>query len=262
MKLADDLAAARAGGRRVVLVMSGAIAAGMPALGLDEPSLRHGDAPGDRGGGPTAPVRANERAARQARRRGGSDLAHAVRFLSPVAISPRPRHAAASPRPRRVAHRQRERHGRGRRDSLRRQRPSRGVGLAHARRRRAVDAHRHRRCVHRGSAPRRRSVVDRGDRRDRRRARRRRRRGRHGAGKWRDGEQVGGRQDRGVVGRARGDRVGRAPGCRHRRARRARGRDVVRARARSASRAASCGSRSHGRRRARSWSTRARGARS
>ena len=34
VKLADDLAAARAEGRRVVLVMSGAIAAGMPALGL------------------------------------------------------------------------------------------------------------------------------------------------------------------------------------------------------------------------------------
>jgi glutamate 5-kinase len=34
VKLADDLAAARATGLRVVLVMSGAIAAGMPALGL------------------------------------------------------------------------------------------------------------------------------------------------------------------------------------------------------------------------------------
>jgi glutamate 5-kinase len=34
VKLADDLAAARGSGRRVVLVMSGAIAAGMPALGL------------------------------------------------------------------------------------------------------------------------------------------------------------------------------------------------------------------------------------
>jgi glutamate 5-kinase len=34
VKLADDLASARATGRRIVLVMSGAIAAGMPALGL------------------------------------------------------------------------------------------------------------------------------------------------------------------------------------------------------------------------------------
>jgi glutamate 5-kinase len=34
VKLADDLASARASGRRIVLVMSGAIAAGMPALGL------------------------------------------------------------------------------------------------------------------------------------------------------------------------------------------------------------------------------------
>jgi glutamate 5-kinase len=33
-KLADDLAAARATGRRIVLVLSGAVAAGMPALGL------------------------------------------------------------------------------------------------------------------------------------------------------------------------------------------------------------------------------------
>jgi glutamate 5-kinase len=36
VKLAEDLAGARAGGRRVVLVMSGAIAAGMPALGLTQ----------------------------------------------------------------------------------------------------------------------------------------------------------------------------------------------------------------------------------
>jgi glutamate 5-kinase len=35
VKLATDLAGARAAGHRVVLVMSGAIAAGMPALGLD-----------------------------------------------------------------------------------------------------------------------------------------------------------------------------------------------------------------------------------
>ncbi len=35
VKLADDLAAARAEGRRIVLVMSGAIAAGMAALGLE-----------------------------------------------------------------------------------------------------------------------------------------------------------------------------------------------------------------------------------
>ena len=34
VKLADDLVKARASGRRIVLVMSGAIAAGMPALGL------------------------------------------------------------------------------------------------------------------------------------------------------------------------------------------------------------------------------------
>jgi glutamate 5-kinase len=34
VKLADDLASARAGGKQIVLVMSGAIAAGMPALGL------------------------------------------------------------------------------------------------------------------------------------------------------------------------------------------------------------------------------------
>ena len=38
VKLADDLAGARAAGRRVVLVMSGAIAAGMPALGLTTPA--------------------------------------------------------------------------------------------------------------------------------------------------------------------------------------------------------------------------------
>ncbi|HVJ95763.1 MAG TPA: glutamate 5-kinase, partial [Acidimicrobiia bacterium] len=42
VKLAADLAGARAAGHRVVLVMSGAIAAGMPALGLEQRPLDMG----------------------------------------------------------------------------------------------------------------------------------------------------------------------------------------------------------------------------
>ena len=64
------------------------------------------------------------------------------------------------------------------------------------------------RRVHRRSAARRRRVADRGDRRGRRRARTGRGRRRHRAGQRRHGEQARGREDRGVVGRARGDRVG------------------------------------------------------
>ena len=69
----------------------------------------------------------------------------------------------------------------------------------------------------------RRRVADRGDRRGRRRARTARGRRRHGAGERRDGEQARGRQDRRVVGSARGDR-GRDR--RRRRRRRARGKPV------------------------------------
>ena len=53
-KLAADVAAARGGGHDVVLVMSGAIAAGMPALGLTTSADRHRHAAGDRGGRPAA----------------------------------------------------------------------------------------------------------------------------------------------------------------------------------------------------------------
>ena len=74
---------ARPAGTSVVLVMSGAIAAGMPALGLTTPPDRHRHAAGDRGGRSAAPARAHERAARRARRRRGAGAAHAVRLRPP-----------------------------------------------------------------------------------------------------------------------------------------------------------------------------------
>ena len=117
--------------------------------------------------------------------------------------------------------RQRERHRRRRRDPLRRQRPARRARVAPARRRRAACCSPTPRAVHRRPAPRRRGVADRGDRRGRRRARGGRRRRGHRAGERRDGEQARRGEDRGVVGRARGDRGGRRARRRARRARRA-----------------------------------------
>ncbi len=81
--------------------------------------------------------------------------------------------------------------------------------LVHGRRARA--AHRHARAVHRRPAPRRGRVVDRRDRRGRRRVGSRGRRYRHGARERRHDEQTGGREDRGVVRRARRDRRRRCP---------------------------------------------------
>ena len=54
VKLCGEVATARTAGHEVVLVCSGAIAAGLPALGLSRAPVRHGDAPGRRGGRPAA----------------------------------------------------------------------------------------------------------------------------------------------------------------------------------------------------------------
>ncbi len=180
LKLCRELAETHHAGHEVVLVCSGAIAAGPPALGLpsrptDIGTLQAVAAVGQ----PQLMERIGAILVRaRARRRPGA--AHAARLRPALAVPPRARDAAPAPRPRRGPDRERERHGRRRRDPLRRQRPPRRARLAPGRRRRARAAHRHPRPVHRRSSPRQRSVADRGDRRGRRRPRggRRRRRAR------------------------------------------------------------------------------------
>ena len=109
-----------------------------------------------------------------------------------------------------VPDRQRERHRGRRRDPLRRQRPPRRARVAPRGRRRARAAHRHARPLHRRSPPRR--AARRSSRRSSRSTPRSRRvAGGTGtdAGERRHGEQAGRGEDRGVVGRAGGDRGGR-----------------------------------------------------
>ena len=87
-KLCGDIVAARAPRvTRSCVVMSGAIAAGMPALGPHDPPHRHRHAASDRRGGSAAARRTIERAARAARHRAGQvlltpyDFVHRSQYL-------------------------------------------------------------------------------------------------------------------------------------------------------------------------------------
>ena len=171
VKLADDLARARADGHRIVLVMSGAIAAGMPALGLTTRPTDMGTLQA------IAAVGQPRLLERMSGLLGAHDVVVGQVLLTPYDFVHRSQYLHARETLQHLLDlgvlpdRQRERHRCRRRDPLRRQRPARGARVAPARRRRAADAHRHRRRVHRRSAPRRRRVADRGDRRGRRGAR-------------------------------------------------------------------------------------------
>ena len=262
VKLADDLAAARAAGRRVVLVMSGAIAAGMPALGLTSRPTDIGTLQA------IAAVGQPRLLERMSALLGKHDVVAGQVLLTPYDFLHRSQYLHA-----RVTLQHlldlgvlpivnendtvaddEIRYGDNDRlaalvshmlgaDVLLMLTDTAGVFTADPRR---DDG----------------GVADRGDRRGRRRARAGRGRRGHRAGKRRHGEQARGGQDRGVVGRARGDRVGRAPRRRDRRAGRSPGRHVVRA-ARAAAGEPQAVDRVRARRRkARSSSTPARGARS
>ena len=191
LKLCAELAEARAAGHELVLVCSGAIAAGLPALGLTAPSHRHRRPAGRRRGGsapahgahrrdprPTRPRRRARCCSRRTTSRSAAQYLHAPRDAAPAARSPRD------------PDRERERHRGRRRDPLRRQRPARRPRVEPRGCRPARAPHRHRRAVHRRSPSRRRGIPHRGDRRGRRRARARRRRHGHDPGERRDGEQA------------------------------------------------------------------------
>ena len=132
---------------------------------------------------------------------------------------------SAIARPRRRSGGERERHGRRRRDPVRRQRPHRRAGGEPDPCRRARHAHRHRRTLHRRPAARRWRVADRADRRGRRGARRRGRWRRIRTWERRHGHEARRGPDRRLVGGAGRDRRGRRAGNRDRCDRRTRGRD-------------------------------------
>ena len=206
-KLCAELAAARAAGHEVVLVCSGAIAAGLPALGLDTRPDRHRHAAGRRRGRPAPPDGAHRRDPRPARRSSPARCCSRRTTSASHAVPARARDAAPAARSRRGAGRQRERHRRRRRDPLRRQRPPRRARVAPG----AAPTCSCCSPTPPGSSPPiprldAERVAHRGDRRGRRRARGGGRRHRHRPGERRHGEQARGGEDRGVVGCARGDR--------------------------------------------------------
>ena len=166
-KLCAEVAALRAAGHRVVVVTSGAIAAGLPALGLG------GDRRPTRRRHPPGRVRRRPEPADARLRRAASPATAwwPARCCSPrstsidaPAVPARPGHARPPARARRRAGRQRERRHRRRRDPLRRQRPHRRARGPPGRRRPAGAAHRRRRAAHRRSPHRPIGVAHRGDR--------------------------------------------------------------------------------------------------
>ncbi len=191
--LVDALAAARARGTEVVLVSSGAIAAGLAPLGLKRRPARPRGPAGGRIGGPgpaRAPLHRRPRPTRAGRRTGAADPR---RRHPPLALPQRLPDVREAARARRAAHRQRERHGGHHRDPVRRQRPARGAGRPPGPRRPAAPALRRRRpvrrpagragqhaAVRRGLAGRPRRRTDRPDRRRRGRDRRHADQGRGG----------------------------------------------------------------------------------
>ena len=147
--LVDVLAARRREGRQVVLVSSGAIAAGIGPLGLERrPSdLATQQAAASVGQG--ALVAAYQAAFSGARAHRGAGAAHRRRRDPAGALHERAAHARAAARAGDRADRQRERHRRHAGDPLRRQRPARGARRRHRRCRRARAAHRRRRALRR-----------------------------------------------------------------------------------------------------------------
>ena len=129
-KLCADVAELRGRGHQVVVVTSGAIAAGLPALGLggagrprDPVTLQAVSAVGQ-----SRLMRRLRRCAGRPRAGRRPGAARPARLRRSPAVPARPGHARAPARARRRAGRQRERRHRRRRDPLRRQRPHRRAG--------------------------------------------------------------------------------------------------------------------------------------
>ena len=146
--LIDAIAAAHAEGIQVILVSSGAIAAGLPPLGFtsrpsDIPSLQAAAAVGQ---GRLLGLYNSMLAAHGLT--GAQTPAHAIRLHAPPAVPERPQHARQVAGARRRPDRQRERHDRGRRDPFRRQRPARRAGREPGSRAGAAPPHRcERACI-------------------------------------------------------------------------------------------------------------------
>ena len=129
-----DALAARGG--QLVLVSSGAIAAGLAPLGLTRRPRDLATQQAAASVGQLLLVAALRDRVRPARPHGRAGAAHRRRRRAPRALPQRPAHARPAARARRRAGRQRERHRRDRGDPLRRQRPARRARRA----RRAADA--------------------------------------------------------------------------------------------------------------------------
>ena len=143
-KLCAEVADARDRGHQVVLVSSGAIATGLPALGLTTRPTDVGVLQAVAAVGQPLLMARIGGILERARAPRGPGVAHAARLRRAHAVPARARHAAPPARSRRGSRRQRERHRGRRRDPLRRQRPARRARGAPRAGRRARAAHRHR----------------------------------------------------------------------------------------------------------------------
>ena len=150
--LVDVLGAVRAAGREVVLVSSGAIAAGLAPLLLTGRPRDLATAQAAASVGPAAAGADLRRRVRPARPHRRPGAAHRRRPDPPQPLPQRPPHRGAAALARRAAHRERERHGRDRGDPVRRQRPAGRAGRARRPGRGAGPAVRRRRCVRRRPA--------------------------------------------------------------------------------------------------------------
>ncbi len=155
-KLTSELAGLRQAGHEVLLVSSGAVAAGVAALGFRRPPDRCADTPGGGSGRPDPSDAGVQRPSGCARPGRCTGAPRSARLRRSIPIPPRPRHHEPADRAGMRPGDQRERRRGERRAAVRRQRPHRGPRRPLGERRRAGAPHRPRRPVHRRSPPRRR----------------------------------------------------------------------------------------------------------
>ena len=157
--LADAIEARMKAGTDVVIVSSGAIAAGIEPLGLSSRPKDLATKQAAASVGQVALVNCWSAAFARYRPHGRAGAADRARYLDAGSAHQRPAHAGPAAGPARGGDRQRERHGGHQRDPVRRQRPAFGAGGSPGRRRRAGAAVRHRRPLRLRSPKDRRSPV-------------------------------------------------------------------------------------------------------
>ncbi len=150
-KLCDEVAALRHDGHQVIVVSSGAVAAGVVAVGLPTRPTDMATLQAVSAAGQSRLVEAYNVQFDRHGLVGAQVLRRSPRLRRPHPVPPRPPHARAAARTRLRAGGQRERRDRQPRTPVRRQRPAGGAGRQLRRRRPARAAHRHRRRVHRRS---------------------------------------------------------------------------------------------------------------